>query len=454
MSLIIPFLLFSHPPVIIYGRLLLCYNLQTMIKKQILQNNVVLITQHEESSKVAAIGFYFSAGSRYENPGQYGISHFTEHMLFKGTKTKSNKELSRIFDRMGGVTNAFTERENVSVYCSVPVVKENNFKIALETICDLSENCTFPEEEFIKEKGVVENEIISVEDDPDDSSMDEIARLIWPDQNISRTITGSAEDVESITRQQMIAWYEKYFVHGELVVIAAGKINEEILTETLSKLPQKKPSVAFYKNMHFPEKVSWQNGTFISKAKFNQEQIFALFPLDWQLSYKDYLSLMIFDTITGDSMSSRLFLELRERLGLCYSIGSFFTTYENAGLWAAYLVCEKKNAVRAAKALDAEVNNLVAKEISQEEINLAVERIMGLETMNDVNPVFLMRRLWNFYSLGFNLMTTEEFIQSIRLINKDDIISFVSRLIDSSRKTMVVYGQKLSYSERKKIAGK
>ncbi|MCI5831152.1 MAG: hypothetical protein MR260_11965, partial [Spirochaetia bacterium] len=106
------------------------------------------------------------------------------------------------------------------------------------------------------------------------------------------------------------------------------------------------------------------------------------------------------------------------------------------------------------KALDAEVNNLVAKEISQEEIDLAVERIMGLETMNDVNPVFLMRRLWNFYSLGFNLMTTEEFIQSIRLINKDDIISFVSRLIDSSRKTMVVYGQKLSYSERKKIAGK
>lgn len=424
-----------------------------MIKKQVLKNNVVLITQDDDSSKVATIGFYFSVGSRYEKEGEYGISHFTEHMLFKGTKTKSNKDISRIFDRMGGVTNAFTERENVSVYCSIPVEKKENFQIALDTICDLSENCIFPEEEFEKERGVVENEIFAVEDDPDDSSMDEIARRIWPDQDISRTITGTIDDVENITREQMVSWYEDYIVHGELVVIAAGKIDEGILVERLSKLSDKKESIEFYKNKHFPEKVMWQKGNFLVKAGFNQEQVFVLFPLDWTLTYKDYLSLMVFDTITGDSMSSRLFLELRERLGLCYSVGSFFTTYENAGLWAAYLVCEKKNVVRASKALLAETCNLLEKEISQEEIDLALERIIGLETMNDVNSVFLMRRLWNFYSLGFDLMTTGEFINSIRMIGKNDIISFVRRLVDSSRRNLVVYGQKLSVFDRKKIMG-
>lgn len=424
-----------------------------MIKKQVLKNNVVLITQEDNASKVATIGFYFSTGSRYEKEGEYGISHFTEHMLFKGTNTKSNKDISRIFDMMGGVTNAFTERENVSVYCSIPVEKKENFQIALDTICDLSENCIFPEEEFEKEKGVVENEIYAVEDDPDDSSMDEIARLIWPDQDISRTITGSVDDVENITRKQMVSWYENYFVHGELVVIAAGKIDEKLLVERLERLQQKKKSVEFHKNGHFPEKVDWRNGSHIVKAKFNQEQIFALFPLDWTLSYRDYLSLLIFDTITGDSMSSRLFLELRERLGLCYSVGSFFTTYENAGLWAAYLVCEKKNAVRASKALVSETCSLIEKEITQEEIDVALERIVGLEIMNDANSVFLMRRLWNFYSLGFELMTTEEFIESIRMITKDDIISFVRRLVDSSRRTTVVYGQKLSMFDRKKIMG-
>lgn len=424
-----------------------------MIKKQVLTNNVVLITQDDASSKVATIGFYFSVGSRFEGEGEFGISHFMEHMLFKGTKSKTNKEISRIFDRMGGVTNAFTERENVSVYCSIPVEKKENFQIALDTICDLSENCIFPEDEFEKERGVVENEIYAVEDDPDDSSMDEIARRIWPDQNISRTITGDVDDVEDITRDQMVAWYEKYIVHGELVVIAAGKIDEGLLVQRLEKLSVKKESVEFFKNGHFPEKVLWQGGTSIVKARFNQEQIFALFPLDWTLSYKDYLSLMIFDTITGDSMSSRLFLELRERLGLCYSVGSFFTTYENAGLWAAYLVCEKKNVVRACEALLEETQNLLEKEITQEEIDLAMERISGLETMNDVNSVFLMRRLWNFYSLGFKTMTTEEFLESLRTISKDDIIEFVRRLIDSSRRSIVVYGQKLSFFDRKKIMG-
>ncbi|MBQ0040345.1 MAG: insulinase family protein [Treponema sp.] len=424
-----------------------------MIKKQVLKNNVVLITQGDEESKVATVGFYFSVGSRYEKEGEYGISHFTEHMLFKGTRSKSNKEIARIFDRMGGVTNAFTERENVSVYCSIPVEKKENFTIALDTICDLSENCIFPEDEFEKERGVVVNEIYAVEDDPDDSSMDEIARRIWPDQDISRTITGSAEDVDSITRDQMLSWYDRYFVHGELVVIAAGKIDEQLLVDRLEMLSEKKPSVEFYKNAHFPKKVRWQGGTSVVKARFNQEQVFAIFPLDWTFSYNDYLALMVFDTITGDSMSSRLFLELREHLGLCYSVGSFFTTYENAGLWAAYLVCEKKNSVCACESLLKEIRNLLENEISQEEIDLAIERISGLETMNDINSVFIMRRLWNFYSLGFDLMGTEDFLKSLRTITKHDIISFVRRLVDTDRKSIVVYGQKLSMFDRKKIMG-
>lgn len=429
----------------------ICYNPPTMIKKQVLKNNIVLITQNLDTSKVATIGFYFSTGSRFESDGEHGISHFTEHMLFKGTRTKSNRDISRIFDRMGGVTNAFTERENVSVYCSIPVEKEGNFSIALETLCDLSENCIFPPDEFEKERGVVENEIYAVDDDPDDSSMDEIARRIWPDQDISRTITGTVSEVESITRDQMVSWYEKYFVHGELVVIACGKIDSELLVSMLEKLPQKRPSLEFYKNAHFPEKVNWQSGLSVVKANFNQEQIFALFPLDWQLSFEEYLSLMVFDTIIGDSMSSRLFLELREKQGLCYNVGSFFTTYENAGLWAAYLVCEKKNALRSCCSLLGEIEAIIRNEISQEEIDLALDRISGLENMNDTSSVFLMRRLWNFYSLGFDLMTTEEFLESLRSVKKDDIISFVNRLIDESRMNLVVYGQRLSLMDSRRI---
>lgn len=421
------------------------------IEKSVLKNNIVLITQSVEKSKVASLGFYFSVGSRFEKKGEYGISHFTEHMLFKGTATKSNKEISRIFDRMGGITNAWTERENVSICCSVPVENKENFSVALEALCDLSCNCIFPEEEFEKEKGVVENEIYSVEDDPDDSSMDEIARRIWKNQNISRTITGSIEDVESITREQMKSWYEKYFINGELVVIATGNIQKDVLLNQLENLPLKKPSVQFFKNGHFPEAVEWSSGHSVVKAKFSQEQIFAVFPIEKPLSYKDYLCLMVFDAVTGDSMSSRLFLELRERLGLCYSVGSFFTTYENAGLWAAYLVCEKKNAAESCRSLVNELRNILRNEITQEEIDIAAERISGTEIMNEINSAFLMRRLWNFYSMGFDLMDTRDFIDSLRTINKNDIIEFVQNLLSSDKMNVVVYGSKIGISARREI---
>ena len=160
---------------------------------------------------------------------------------------------------------------------------------------------------------------------------------------------------------------------------------------------------------------------------------------------------MVFDAVTGDSMSSRLFLELREHLGLCYSVGSFFTTYENAGLWAAYLVCEKKNSVESCRSLLSELKNLVEKEISQDEIDIAVERISGTEIMNEINSAFLMRRLWNFYSMGFELMDTQEFISSLRSINKNDIIEFVKNLLSFDRMNLVLYGSKISMKARKEI---
>ena len=334
-----------------------------LARKQNLLNNITLITQQVVNSKVTTFGFYFSVGSRFENEGEHGISHFTEHMIFKGTKTKSNRDISLIFDRMGGIFNAFTERENVGVYCTVPSENLENYKTALETLCDLSSNCTFPPEEMEKERGVVQSEILAVLDDPDDSAMDEVASCVWPNQKLSLAITGTSDDVDSITREQMVDWYKKYFAEGELVVIVCGKIFEDILVETLQKLPQHKPSQEFFRHLHFSEKIFWNTENRILKAKFNQTQIFSLYPLSSSLSFEDYISLLIFNSAAGETMSSRLFSSLREKSGLCYSVGSFYTTYENAGLWCAYSVCEKTKAVEVYKKLSEEISGFVENQI-------------------------------------------------------------------------------------------
>lgn len=422
-----------------------------LAKKQNLLNNITLITQQVVNSKVTTFGFYFSVGSRFENKGEHGISHFTEHMIFKGTKTKSNRDISLIFDRMGGIFNAFTERENVGVYCTVPSENLENYKTALETLCDLSSNCTFPPEEMEKERGVVQSEILAVLDDPDDSAMDEVASCVWPNQKLSLAITGTSDDVDSITREQMVDWYKKYFAEGELVVIVCGKIFEDILVETLQKLPQHKPSQEFFRHLHFSEKIFWNSENRILKAKFNQTQIFSLYPLSSSLSFEDYISLLIFNSAAGETMSSRLFSSLREKSGLCYSVGSFYTTYENAGLWCAYSVCEKTKTVEVYKKLSEEISGFVENQISDEEIEISKERLCGSEILGETRTSFLMQRLWNFYSMGFPLCETEEILNSIRSAEKNDIIGFIKNLLNEEKKSSLVYGPALSSKQKKEI---
>ena len=207
-----------------------------MIEKTVFDNNVVLITESESSSRTAAIGFWFAAGSRYENKENRGISHLTEHLLFKGTEKLNTRETALTFDRMGGFVNAFTERENVCLYSVVPSLN-GNFETACSCLFDMCENCTFPEDEFSKEKNVVKSEILSLDDDSDESALDELARSVWDDESLSRTIGGTVKEVDSLTLEKVRAFYDEYFVHGELVIVAAGKIDSALLKEKASALP-------------------------------------------------------------------------------------------------------------------------------------------------------------------------------------------------------------------------
>lgn len=403
--------------------------------------------QPAAGSRVTAFGFYFAAGSRFEGRGEYGISHFTEHLLFKGTASRSNSDISRIFDRMGAAFNAFTERETVGMYCTVPSENEENFRAALDVLCDLSCCCTFPPEELEKERRVVQNEILSVKDDPDDSAMDEAACTVWPGQDISRTITGTVKDVAAITREQIVRWYEQHFVHGELTVIVCGKMYEDVLVSALESLPfHAVPAVH-----HFPQKPLWNSATGIVKAHFSQTQVFVFYPLKAKLSQAEYFSLMIFNLAAGETMSSRLFSALRERDGLCYSVGSFFTVYEDAGAWCAYAVCERMNAASVFQKMSAEVAGFLKNQITEEEIEIAKERLCGTEIVSEVRASFLMQRLWNFYSMGFELLETEEMLAAVRSLKKSDIISFIQNLLDEEKKAALVYGPALSSRVKKEI---
>lgn len=420
-----------------------------MIERKLLKNNIELVTEKVDGAKSCAVGFFFSAGSRFEGMENRGISHFTEHMLFKGTKNFSAKELSLAFDSMGALINAYTEREEVCLFSVVPCL-ENNLEKALDLMCDMSENCIFPEDEFLKEKKVVQSEIESLRDDADESALDEVAAFVWKGTSLSKTIGASVEDVEKINRLQMIEWYEKYFLHGELCIFLAGNFDLEMILSKVEKLGQHK-RVIKNPECHFNEKVLWNAGTSFVNADFFQEQIYLLFPFEANLSERESYCLSLLNTIAGDCLSSRLFSALREENALCYNVFSYYIIYENAAAWCACLSAEKKNILKAAKLLLSEVNDFTAKPFSQSEIERAKKHLVGEELLSAMDCEYLMRRNEKNFRQNIPLRNSSEIVDLIESLKKEEVNALAEKIFIASKKALLFYGAGLNRKMKKNL---
>ncbi len=407
-----------------------------------LANNIVLISQNVPDTKVCSIGFWYNAGSRYERDDERGISHFAEHMLFKGTGTRTARDIACLFDRLGGYVNAFTEKEDVCLYATFPNIAEKTLSLVVDCLSDMGENCTFPEDEFERERDIILSEIASVRDDPEECALDEVSKCIWIDENLCASITGSEKDVASITIQDIKSWYGKYFKEGELTVIAVGNFDERELEGHIAKLNVHKKVLKYPGEKHFEKGDFFRCGKHFVKSGFNQTQIFALYPLALPLTEKENYVASVFNSILGDSMSSRLFETLREKNGLCYSVYSFFTFYENAGVWASYASCEKKNSSETCGLLQKVISLFLSGGITDDELEGAKEHLCGEETIGECDMEFVMKRIQRNYSMGFSLLETQEILECIRDVTKNDIMEFAGKILDESKKALVIYGKK------------
>lgn len=417
---------------------------------RLLRNRVMLITEPVVQAKTAAIGFWFSVGSRLEKEGEYGITHFTEHMIFKGTKTRTAHEISCLFDTLGGYVNAFTEREDVCVYCTIPALEEKSIERAVDVLCDMASNATFDPQEMEKERAVIQSEIIAAQDDPEEAALDEVALAVWPEQSISRSIGGSVDDVASITREALADWYEKNFVHGELVVCAAGRFDEAVIARLLEQLPLHKKPLSVPSQSHYDDQhPRWQAGSSYKEAPFKQEQLFVLFPYQTPVLEKEYYAMAVFNALTGDTMSSRLFETLREKSGLCYTVYSFFTFYEDACAWCAYASSEKKKAKEVITLLNQEIQKLSVGMLSDAEIDAAKEHLCGEETIGGEDMEYRMKRLSRNCQMGFPFRDTESTIECIRSVSKNDIVTVIKKLLDAKNRAFISYGPRLPLSIRK-----
>ncbi|UZD48473.1 M16 family metallopeptidase [Peribacillus frigoritolerans] len=299
-----------------------------MIKKYTCQNGVRIVLENIPTVRSAAIGVWIKTGSRNETPELNGVSHFLEHMFFKGTTKRNAREIAESFDSIGGQVNAFTSKEYTCYYAKV---MDNHASYALEILADMFFNSTFDGEELKKEKNVVYEEIKMYEDTPDDIVHDLLSKAIYENHPLGYPILGTENTLETFNSDTLKKYVHDMYTPDKVVVSIAGNVDEKLIKEVESyfgsyqggedRLELVKPS--FHENR-------------ITRKKDTEQAHLCLGYNGLEIGNDKTYSLITLNNILGGSMSSRLFQDVREQRGLAYSVYSYHSSYQDSGMVTVY----------------------------------------------------------------------------------------------------------------------
>lgn len=407
---------------------------------RILSNGLHLITEPIAATKTVAIGFWFSRGSRDEEPGDYGITHFIEHMLFKGTPSHSAYDIARFFDRIGGYINAFTERELMCLYCVIP---HDHAKEAIDILVDMIRHSLMDDAEIEKERSVIVSEILASLDDAEEMGIEKALEKIFLEHGLARPIAASVHDVESLECPRIRDYYRACFQNSSPLVTVAGNIQASKIQaqlEALSFQTGKPPAL----DSSIPLFHSGNHGI---KSRFGQSQIMLSYPIPRLDTEKDWFSWSIINAIIGDTVSSRLFQSLREQRGLCYSLFSFTALHRDSFLWAVYTATPPEKTAETVKTLRMELDLVGAAGFSEVEIADAKSHLTGemLLSLDDIEN--RMKRLARQFLYNGQVLSIEESMNLLIQINADDINDTAKSVFVNKQESLTVYGPKRQVKE-------
>lgn len=380
-----------------------------------LNNGLRVVMDRIDGVNSISVGVMIKNGSRNETLKLNGISHFIEHMFFKGTYNRSAKQIAEEIENVGGQINAFTSKEATCYYIKA---LNTHLDVSLDILSDMLLNSKFDEDDIEKEKGVVIEEINMNEDNPEDVLDNIHSKASFGDNSLAYPILGTIEKIRSLTRKDIIDFIEEKYTPHNSVISICGKFNEEEVIKLVEKYFGKWES----KKVYMPE----YEGTEIkSNSVFIKKEIEQLhiglgiqgLPFEDERGY----ALVLLNNILGGGASSILFQKVREELGLCYSIYSYPQPFKNAGIVNIYVGLSKEYADKALKVIKKEIENFVQNGITEEELKINKEKIkanyiLGLESTSS-------KMFANAKSLLFRnkIRTEEDVIKKVDNISKEDI---------------------------------
>jgi predicted Zn-dependent peptidase len=405
-------------------------------ERTILPNGLRILSAAMPGTRSVSIGIYVGTGSRYERDEEAGISHLLEHLLFKGTpKRPTAQEISSVVESVGGVINASTDRELTAYYAKVAAP---HFDRAADVLTDMVRNALIEGDELEKERKVVIEELASIADSPAQLVDVLLDATMWPGQPIGRDVAGTEASVSALTREATLTYLRRQYVPNNLVVAVAGAVaHGEVLAAiepALADWPGGKPSP------WFPALNGQDEARCAVQFKRTEQAHIEIAVPGVSSLDPDRFAIDLVSVILGEGMSSRLFVELREKRALCYDVHSYASHYLDTGSFAVYAAVDPSKASEASQALLDELARVRDEGVTDEELTKAKDLSKGrlLLRMEDTRAVAGWLGVQEM--LQNTVRTPEEIVALLDAVTPDDIRRIAGRLLDRAKLTMAVVG--------------
>ena len=385
------------------------------VRREVLPNGLIVLTEEMSHLRSVAIGVWIKTGSRNEDAEYNGISHFVEHMVFKGTTTRTAEDIARQVDSIGGNMDAFTAKECISF--DIKVLDEH-VPVALDVLSDLVLNPIFDTKDITRERGVILEEIKMDEDNPDYLVHEIFTQNFWKDHPLGKPILGTKETVKRFEQALITDYYKRYFIPNNMIISAAGNLRHEkfvdLVRQKFSNLPAGPNGFR-----QFPPKASARI-VLRNKKALEQVQICIGVP-SHPISHEQRYTSYILSTLLGGGMSSRLFQNIRERQGLAYAIYCELNPYRDTGCMSVYAGTSRESAPKVVQSVLKEFRDLKEIPVSHEELRRAKDQLKGSLMLSLESSTARMSNLARQDMYFDRFITLDEIIQCVEAVTAEDL---------------------------------
>ncbi|MEW6152960.1 MAG: pitrilysin family protein [Actinomycetota bacterium] len=402
-----------------------------LVRQEVLASGLTVVSEHMPGSKVASVGFWVDAGSRDEDPVVAGASHFLEHLLFKGTETRSAHEIAQAVEAVGGEMNAFTTKEYTAFYVRL---LDEDLTLALDILSDIIWSPSFRPEEIDAERQVILEEINMHEDEPSDLVHELCQAALYPGHPLGREVLGERDTITAMARDQIRGYWAAHYRPASIVVAAAGNVDHDDLVAAVDKRFAGPEGAG-------PARTATVPGPPVPVTVDRRATEQAHLVVGMRAGARDdddRYALAVLNQVLGGGMSSRLFQEVREKRGLAYSVYSYRGAYLETGLLAIYAGTSPARAKTVLELVNEQLDRLLQEDISERELEVARGHVKGSVVLSLEESSSRMSRIGRARLVHGDVMTMEEMVERTEAVTPADVRRVIENVIGGPRALAVV----------------